>query len=133
MPGSVANRRLLTPRSLRDALRMLDAEGSLTPMAGCTDLYVALNFGALPETNFLNLWELDERPLHRMRRARRVGETFDRDDRLAGRIADEAGRLAADAAQPISDIRSSADYRRHIVRVLTSRMVTLAATRAAAA
>jgi len=60
MPGSVANRRLLTPRSLRDALRMLDAEGPLTPMAGCTDLYVALNFGTLRETNFLNLWELDE-------------------------------------------------------------------------
>ena len=60
MPGSVANRRLLNPRSLRDALRMLDAEGPLIPMAGCTDLYVALNFGSLKGTNFLNLWELDE-------------------------------------------------------------------------
>jgi len=60
MPGSVANRRLLTPTSLRAALKMLDAEGPLTPMAGCTDLYVALNFGTLQETNFLNLWELDE-------------------------------------------------------------------------
>ena len=60
MPGSVANRRLLTPTSLGDALRMLDAEGPLTPMAGCTDLYVALNFGTLRETNFLNLWPLDE-------------------------------------------------------------------------
>jgi CO/xanthine dehydrogenase FAD-binding subunit len=39
---------------------MLDAEGPLTPMAGCTDLYVALNFGTLRETNFLNLWGLDE-------------------------------------------------------------------------
>ena len=60
MPGSVANRRLLNPRSLRDALRMLDAEGPLVPMAGCTDLYVALNFGSLKGTSFLNLWELDE-------------------------------------------------------------------------
>ncbi len=39
---------------------MLDAEGPLTPMAGCTDLYVALNAGALTGTRFLNLWELDE-------------------------------------------------------------------------
>jgi CO/xanthine dehydrogenase FAD-binding subunit len=39
---------------------MLDAERPLTPMAGCTDLYVALNFGTLRETNFLNLWDLDE-------------------------------------------------------------------------
>ena len=60
MLGSVANRRLLTPRTLRDALRMLDAEGPLVPMAGCTDLYVSLNFGTLKGTNFLNLWELDE-------------------------------------------------------------------------
>jgi xanthine dehydrogenase small subunit len=60
MPGSVANRQLLEPRSLRDALRMLDAEGPLVPMAGCTDLYVALNFGTLQGTKFLNLWGLDE-------------------------------------------------------------------------
>ena len=60
MPGSVASRRLLEPRSLRDALRMLDAEGPLVPMAGCTDLYVALNFGTLQGTRFLNLWGLDE-------------------------------------------------------------------------
>jgi CO/xanthine dehydrogenase FAD-binding subunit len=60
MPASVADRRLLTPRSLRDAVRMLDAEGPLTPMAGCTDLYVALNFGTLKDARFLNLWGLDD-------------------------------------------------------------------------
>jgi xanthine dehydrogenase small subunit len=60
MLGSVASRQLLSPRSLRDALRMLDAEGPLVPMAGCTDLYVALNFGTLHGTKFLNLWGLDE-------------------------------------------------------------------------
>ena len=60
MVGSVASRQLLEPRSLRDALRMLDSEGPLVPMAGCTDLYVALNFGTLGSTKFLNLWGLDE-------------------------------------------------------------------------
>jgi xanthine dehydrogenase small subunit len=59
MPGSVADRRLLNPRTLRDALRMLDAEGPMTPMAGCTDLYVALQFGTLTGARFLNLWGLD--------------------------------------------------------------------------
>jgi CO/xanthine dehydrogenase FAD-binding subunit len=34
-------------------------EGPLTPMAGCTDLYVNLNFGTLKEKRFLNLWSLD--------------------------------------------------------------------------
>jgi CO/xanthine dehydrogenase FAD-binding subunit len=38
---------------------MLRDEGPLTPMAGCTDLYVALNFGTLKDTRFLNLWPLD--------------------------------------------------------------------------
>src|SRR5256885_5485593 len=58
MPGSVSQRTLLQPRSLTDALKMLRDEGPLVPMAGCTDLYVALNFGTLKETRFLNLWGL---------------------------------------------------------------------------
>jgi CO/xanthine dehydrogenase FAD-binding subunit len=57
--SSISNLTLLEPTSLRDALRMLRAEGPLTPMAGCTDLYVSLNFGTLPETRFINLWRLD--------------------------------------------------------------------------
>ena len=52
-------RSLLDPRSLADALKMLRDEGPLTPLAGCTDLYVSLNFGTLKETRFLNLWRLD--------------------------------------------------------------------------
>ncbi len=59
MPPTILHRKLLDPRSLADALKMLRDEGPLTPMAGCTDLYVALNFGTLRETRFLNLWRLD--------------------------------------------------------------------------
>jgi len=59
MIGTITNRVLLEPRSLSDALKMLRDEGPLTPMAGCTDLYVSLNFGTLRETRFLNLWRLD--------------------------------------------------------------------------
>jgi xanthine dehydrogenase small subunit len=58
MMGSVSNRSLLQPRSLTDALKMLRDEGPLVPMAGCTDLYVSLNFGTLKDTRFLNLWGL---------------------------------------------------------------------------
>src|SRR5262245_63125185 len=58
MQGTVSNRTLFEPRSRADALKMLRHEGPLTPMAGCTDLYVALNFGTLKETRFLNLWRL---------------------------------------------------------------------------
>jgi CO/xanthine dehydrogenase FAD-binding subunit len=60
MQGSITNRTLLEPTSLADALRMLRDEGPLVPMAGCTDLYVSLNFGTLPATRFVNLWPLAE-------------------------------------------------------------------------
>jgi CO/xanthine dehydrogenase FAD-binding subunit len=59
MLGTIAGRDLLEPRSLTDALKMLRDEGPVVPMAGCTDLYVALNFGTLRPTRFLNLWNLD--------------------------------------------------------------------------
>ena len=38
---------------------MLRDEESLMPLAGCTDVYVNLNFGTLPSKRFLNLWNLD--------------------------------------------------------------------------
>jgi CO/xanthine dehydrogenase FAD-binding subunit len=60
MMGVVSNRSLLEPKSLGDALKMLRDDGPITPMAGCTDLYVALNFGTLEDTRFLNLWRLDQ-------------------------------------------------------------------------
>jgi xanthine dehydrogenase small subunit len=59
MSVSISHRTLLEPRSLTDALKMLRDEGPLVPMAGCTDLYVSLNFGTLKDTRFLNLWTLD--------------------------------------------------------------------------
>src|SRR5712671_6365771 len=59
MLGLISNRTLLQPKSLADALKMLRDEGPVVPMAGCTDLYVSLNFGTLADTRFLNLWRLD--------------------------------------------------------------------------
>jgi xanthine dehydrogenase small subunit len=56
---------MLEPRSLGEALRMLREDGPLTPLAGATDLYVALNFGTLESARFLNLWPLE--PLRRIR------------------------------------------------------------------
>ena len=58
MQGTITGRDLLEPRSLTDALKMLRDEGPLVPMAGCTDLYVSLNFGTLRPMRFLNLWNL---------------------------------------------------------------------------
>lgn len=49
---------LLEPRSLAEALRMLRDEGPLVPLAGCTDVYVALESGTFEPTRFLNIWHL---------------------------------------------------------------------------
>lgn len=51
---------LRRPRTLDEALRMLRDEGPLTPLAGCTDLYVGLHFGTEPARRFMDLWPLDE-------------------------------------------------------------------------
>ena len=60
MRTAISPLRWFQPRSLADALRMLRDDGPLTPLAGCTDVYVGLNFGTLRDQRFLNLWGLDD-------------------------------------------------------------------------
>lgn len=60
MRTAVSALELLEPRTLKEALRMLRDERPLVPLAGCTDVYVNLNFGTLPQKKFLNLWGLNE-------------------------------------------------------------------------
>ena len=50
----------LRPRTVVDALSMLRDEGPLTPLAGCTDVYVNLQFGTLKDQRFIDLWPLRE-------------------------------------------------------------------------
>ncbi len=55
---------LLQPRSLPEALRMLHEAWPAIPVAGCTDLYVAMNAGTLGGGRFVDIWGLDElRPI----------------------------------------------------------------------
>ena len=60
MRTAVSSLELLRPRTVREALRMMRDESPLVPLAGCTDVYVGLNFGTLPAKRFLDLWPLDE-------------------------------------------------------------------------
>jgi len=55
---------LRRPRTLKEALAMLRDEPTLVPLAGCTDLYVAVNFGTLADSRFIDLWRLE--PLRRI-------------------------------------------------------------------
>jgi CO/xanthine dehydrogenase FAD-binding subunit len=71
MKGAVSPLTLTRPRTIHDALRMLRDDHELVPMAGCTDLYVALNFGTLAGTKFLDLW-----PLTRLRKIEVVDDVL---------------------------------------------------------
>lgn len=64
MKSAITSLALRRPRSVREALTMLRDDGPLMPLAGATDLYVALNFGTLAATRFLDLWPLE--PLRRI-------------------------------------------------------------------
>jgi len=48
------------PRSLKAALAAIAGHPALTPLAGCTDVYVALHFGTAPQRRFIDLWRLRE-------------------------------------------------------------------------
>jgi xanthine dehydrogenase small subunit len=60
VPARVDRLSLERPRSLKAALSLLAGEPRLTPIAGCTDVFVGLHFGTVKEQRFINLWNLDE-------------------------------------------------------------------------
>lgn len=60
MRTAVSQLELLQPRTVREALKMMRDEQPLVPLAGCTDVYVSLNFGTLTAKKFLDLWPLDD-------------------------------------------------------------------------
>jgi CO/xanthine dehydrogenase FAD-binding subunit len=68
MKTAVSSLELHTPRNLGDALRLLHERAPLVPLAGCTDVYVGLNFGTFKPRAFLDLWGLDELRGIRVRR-----------------------------------------------------------------
>lgn len=60
MRTPVSTLSLLRPQSLNEALAMMREHQPLTPLAGCTDVYVNLQFGTARETRFIDLWPLRE-------------------------------------------------------------------------
>jgi xanthine dehydrogenase small subunit len=89
---SLSSATLLQPASVDEALRMLRDEGPLVPIAGCTDVLVAANFGTLEARRFLDLWPLDD----------------------LARIRVEAGRLVIGARATWTQIIRSPLVRRRI-------------------
>ena len=70
MRSAISPLTLLRPRSLNEALAMIHDEAAITPLAGCTDVYVNLQFGTLAETRFIDLWPFNELRVVRKERGR---------------------------------------------------------------
>jgi xanthine dehydrogenase small subunit len=60
MRSALSPLRLVRARTLDEALDALAETPSLVPLAGCTDIYVGLNFGTLKATSFLDVWGVPE-------------------------------------------------------------------------
>ena len=60
MPVRVEALTLERPRSLNAALKMLANDPQLTPIAGCTDVYVSMQFGTITQQRFVDIWPLRE-------------------------------------------------------------------------
>ena len=60
MATAISSLSLLRPGTLRDALHMLRDEGPVTPIAGCTDVYVNLQFGTAQDRRYIDVWSLPE-------------------------------------------------------------------------
>jgi xanthine dehydrogenase small subunit len=106
MPGTVSHRSLLQPRSLADALKMLRDEGPVVPMAGCTDLYVSLNFGTLADTRFLNLWRLEAlRSIEVRGRVLAIGALATHTDLIRSRLVRARIPMLAAAAREVGGVQ----------------------------
>ena len=51
---------VIRPRDVEQALRWLQEDPTLTPLAGCTDLFVQMHAGTLEARRFIDLWSLTE-------------------------------------------------------------------------
>ena len=58
MKTAVDTLELARPKNIAQALRLLRDETPLVPIAGCTDVFVALNFGTHPPARFMDLWAI---------------------------------------------------------------------------
>lgn len=65
MRTAIGTLELLEPKTLGTALKLLRSTGPLTPLAGCTDLYVGLNAGTLTSRRYLDLSQIG--PLRKIR------------------------------------------------------------------
>src|SRR5437660_2897169 len=106
MRTAVTSLQLLEPKSVREALLMLRDEGDLTPLAGCTDVYVNLNFGTAKATRYLNLWRLDSlRPIRMRGKILSIGALATYTDLIRSPLVRKRLPILAAAAREVGGVQ----------------------------
>jgi CO/xanthine dehydrogenase FAD-binding subunit len=106
MRAVITQLQLERPRSLDEALRFLHDDHELMPIAGCTDVYVQLEFGQTPSQRYLDLWRLDE--LRGIREADDVlifGALTTYSDLIRSRTVQEWLPMMVDAARLVGGVQ----------------------------
>jgi xanthine dehydrogenase small subunit len=102
VPADFEKMSLVRPRSLSAALSLLTSDPTLTPLAGCTDVYVGLHFGTTPHKRFIDLWRLKE--LHGIsvdRGVLRIGATTTYAEIIASKLVQKRVPMLAAAAREV--------------------------------
>lgn len=102
MPVNVSTLALERPRSLKAALAALAGDPALTPIAGCTDIYVALHFGSMPQRRFIDLLGLKElRGITVERDVLRIGALATYTDLIASKMVQKRVPMLVAAAREV--------------------------------
>lgn len=101
MRTAISTLTLARPRTLTAALRMM-ADERLTPLAGCTDVYVGLQFGTFTSRRFIDLWPLDDlRGIARRGKALRIGALTTYTELIASPLVQRHVPMLAAAAREV--------------------------------
>jgi CO/xanthine dehydrogenase FAD-binding subunit len=93
---------MLAPTSLDEALTMMRDAAPLVPLAGCTDVYVNLQFGTLTDKRFIDLWPLRElRGISHKHDVLRIGALTTYSEIIASRIVQKRVPMLVAAAREI--------------------------------
>jgi len=102
VPVAASALALERPRSLKQALAMLAGDAGLTPIARCTDVYVGLHFGTMPDRRFIDLWDLDElRGISVARDVLRIGALTTYTEIIESRIVQKRAPMLVAASKEV--------------------------------
>lgn len=106
MKTSISSIRCFEPPTLGEALRILRDEGTVTPLAGCTDIFVNLQFGAKPAKKYMNILPLAElRGIRSKNNILTIGALMTYTDLIESPIIEKQLPMLAAAAREVGGIQ----------------------------